>query len=299
MSRKLALIPRLVTTVAMCGGFTSASMAAVPGTSGSSVLPQPGTSPVVAVVNGEAITLRTVMVMAWRMSQMRPKDPPVTQARALEQLIDLHLQAKHAQSLGVDTLPSVTEVLAISRMETMAKGLAEIKREVQAAPTDAQVRAYFEQNPELFTRRKIFALQELLVERSPWADAEFEKQVQTSTSMKALTEALDKVGGTYKLNTVTQTAENLPLDALRHVAAAPEGKPQWRLTSSGAVSVYVVVSSSLQPLAFEAAAPLIKLFLTNKRSMDASAQTIEDLRKKATIERRPLPAPNGDFSFGP
>lgn len=299
MSPKLALLPRLVTAVAMCGGFSSASMAAVPGTSGHSVLPQPGSSPVVAVVNGEAITLRTVMVMAWRMSQMRPKDPPVTQARALEQLIDLHLQAKHAQSLGVDTLPSVSEVLAISRMETLAKGLAEIKREVQVAPSDAQVKDYFDQNPALFSNRKIYVLQELLLERPTLGQAELQKQVQSSKSMKALTDALDKTGSTYKLSTVTQAAENLPLEALREVAAALEGKPQWRLASSGSVGIYVVVSSFLQPLDFDAAAPLIKLFLTNKQSMDASAQTVEVLRQKATIERRPLPAPDGDFTFKP
>lgn len=299
MQRKLALMPRFVTAVAIGCGVCAAPMAAVPGIGSAAMLPQPGSSPVVAVVNGEAITLRTVMVMAWRMSQMRPKDPPVSQAQALEQLIDLHLQAKHAQSLGLDTLPSVAEVLAISRMETLAKGMAEIKREVQAVPTDAQVKDYFDQNPALFSNRKIYVLQELLLERPSLSQAELQKQVQASKTLKALTDALDKTGSTYKLNKVTQAAENLPLEALREVAAAPEGKPQWRLSASGAAGVYVVVSSTLQPLAFEAAAPLIKLFLTNKRSMDDSAQTIETLRKQATIERRPLPAPDGDFTFKP
>jgi EpsD family peptidyl-prolyl cis-trans isomerase len=258
----------------------------------------PTANPIVATVDGEPITLQTVQAMAWRMAQLRPKEPPATQAQALEQLIDLKLQARQAQLQGVDTLPIVSEILAITRMDVLAKGLNDVKRQLQEPPTEAQVKDYYERSPELFSKRKIFALQELMVEKSPWPDAELQRQVNKAPTMKALTSAIEQAGGTYKINNVTQPAENLPLEALPEIASAPEGKPQWRRTSGGAGTIYAVMATRSQAKTMEEAAPLIRIFLSNKGWMDESARTVSDLRKRARIEHMPLPSPNGDSTLG-
>jgi EpsD family peptidyl-prolyl cis-trans isomerase len=252
----------------------------------------------VATVDGEPITLRTVQAMAWRMTQLRPKEPPATQAQALEQLIDLKLQARQAQLQGVDTLPIVNDLLDITRMDVLAKGLNDVKRQLQEQPTEAQVKDYYERSPELFSKRKLFAIQELIVEKSPWPDVELQRQVNQAPTMKALTSALDRVGGTYKINSVTQPAENLPLEALPELAAATEGKPHWRKSPTGVVSIYVVVAKQTQAKSLEEAAPLIRTFLSNKGWMDESARMLIEMRQKARIERKPLPSPNGDFTLG-
>jgi len=256
-------------------------------------------SPVVATVDGEPITLQSVQAMAWRLSQMRPQGPAVTQAQALEQLIDLKLQARQALAQKVDTLPIVAELMAITRMEVLAKGLNDVKRQLQAPPSDAQVKAYFEQHPALFSQRKVYTLQELMIEKSPWTEAVMQKLVATSPNLKALQKSLEEAGGVGKVATSTQAAENLPLDALPDIAAAPEGKPMWRRSPTGALSVYVVAASQLQPRTLEASAPLIRIFLSNKGWIDESARMLAEMRQKAHIERKPLPSPNGDFTFGP
>jgi EpsD family peptidyl-prolyl cis-trans isomerase len=258
----------------------------------------PAANPIVATVDGEPITLQTVQAMAWRMAQLRPKEPPATQAQALEQLIDLKLQARQAQLQGVDTLPIVSEILAITRMDVLAKGLNDVKRQLQEPPTEAQIKDYYERSPDLFSKRKVFALQELMVEKSPWPDAELQRQVNKAPTMKALTSALEQAGGTYKINSVTQPAENLPLDALPEIASAPEGKPQWRRSPGAAASIYVVMATRSQAKTMDEAAPLIRIFLSNKGWMDESAHMVSDLRQKARIERMPLPSPNGDFTLG-
>jgi EpsD family peptidyl-prolyl cis-trans isomerase len=258
----------------------------------------PVPSPVVATVDGEPITLQTVQAMLWRMSQGRPANAPVTQAQALEQLIDLKLQARQAQLQGVDALPIINELVAITRLEVLAKGLSDVKRQLQVQPTDEQVKDYYERSPHLFSQRKIFALQELVLEKTPLTEAALQSQVAKASDMKALTAAMDEAGVVYKLSAVTQPAENLPLDALPDIAAAPEGKPQWRRGLNGSASVFVVLASRSQPRSFEEAAPLIRLFLSNKSWMDESGRYVGELRQKALIERKPLPSPNGDFTFG-
>jgi peptidyl-prolyl cis-trans isomerase C len=281
-----------------CGAAALSWALSAQGALPSSLAPTPTASPVVAAVDGEPITLQAVQAMQWRMSQGRPAHAPVTQAQALEQLINLKLQARQAQQQGVDTLPIVSELLAITRMEVLAKGLNDVKRQLQAPPTDAQVRDYFERSPHLFIQRKLFALQELALETSPWSDAELQRQVAKASTMKALTTAMDEAGAVYKLNAVTQLAENLPLEALPDIAAAPEGKPQWRRTPQGGGSIFVVLSSRSQPRSFEEAAPLIRTFLSNKTWMDESARYVGELRQKARIERKPEPSPHGEFTFG-
>jgi EpsD family peptidyl-prolyl cis-trans isomerase len=264
--------------------------------------PPPAPSPVVATVDGESITLQRLQVMAWRLSQRQPKGPPVSQQEALEQLINLQLQARQAQLQGVDTLPAVADMLAITQMEVLAKGLSDIKRQLQAPPSEAQVKAYYEKTPELFSRRKIYVLQELQLEQSPWSPAELKRQVAKAETMKALSTALEQAGATVKLNNVTQAAENLPMEALPDIAAAPEGKPQWRTLSNGAGLIYVVLASRAQTRSYEEAAPLIRLFLSNKEWMEQTERSVAEMRDKARIERKPLPPnpePNGSFTFGP
>ncbi len=264
--------------------------------------PPPAPSPVVATVDGEPITLQRLQVMAWRMSQRQPKGPPVSQQEALEQLINLQLQARQAQLQGVDTTPAVAELLAITQMEVLARGLSDVKRQLQVPPSEAQVKAYYDKTPELFSRRKIYALQELQLEQSPWSPAELTRQVAKAETMKALSTALEQAGATVKLNNVTQPAENLPMEALPDIAAAPEGKPQWRALSNGGGLIYVVVASRAQTKSYEEAAPLIRLFLSNKEWMEQTERSVAEMRDKARIERKQLPPssdPNDSFTFGP
>jgi EpsD family peptidyl-prolyl cis-trans isomerase len=292
LARAMCLVP--------CLWGLSAPHAAVPAPVKSG--PPPTPSPVVATVDGEPITLQRLQVMAWRLSQRQPKGPPVSQQEALEQLINLQLQARQAQLQGVDTVPAVAELLAITQMEVLAKGLSDIKRQLQVPPTEAQVKAYYDRTPELFSRRRIYALQELQLEQSPWSPAELKRQVAKAESMKALSTALEQAGATVKLNHVTQSAENLPLEALPDIAAAPEGKPQWRALPNGGGLIYVVVASRTQTRTLEEAAPLIRLFLSNKDWMEQTERAVAEMREKAHIERKPLPPnpePHGSFTFGP
>jgi EpsD family peptidyl-prolyl cis-trans isomerase len=296
LGHMMARICRAPAWSAVTWGLTLSAHAALP--TNTTPAAAPAANPIVATVDGEPITLQTVQAMAWRMAQLRPKEAPATQAQALEQLIDLKLLARQAQLQGVDMLPIVSEMVAITRMDVLAKGLNDVKRQLQEQPTEAQIKDYYERSPDLFSKRKLFALQELMVEKSPWSDAELQRQVNKALTMKALTSALEQAGGTYKINNVTQPAENLPLDVLPEIASAPEGKPRWRRSSSGPGSIYVVVATRAQAKTLEEAAPLIRIFLSNKAWMDESARVVSEMRQKARIERKPLPSPNGDFTLG-
>jgi EpsD family peptidyl-prolyl cis-trans isomerase len=283
----------------MLWGLT-ALHAAVPTAGNKGALVQP--SPVLATVDGEPITLQRVQVMAWHMSQRQPNGPKVSQEQALEELINLQLQARQARQQGVDALYSVSELLAISQMEVLARGLSDVKRQLQVPPTEEEIKAYYEQNPELFSRRKLYVLQELVMDRSSLSAEDLKRQVAKADSMKALMASLEKSGATVKLNQITQAAENLPLEALPEIAAAPEGKPQWRSNANGAGLIYVVVASRSQPKSLEESAPLIRLFLLNKDWLAQSARFVKELRDKALIERNLQPAssaePQGSFTFG-
>ncbi len=255
-------------------------------------------SPVVATVDGQAITLNRVRMMAWRLSQQRPNEPPVTEAQALDQLIDLQLQAQQAQKQSIDSLPAIVELMAITRMEVLAGGLNDTKRQSQVQPDDAQIKAYYERNPDLFSRRKVFAIQELQVESSPWDEAEMRRQVGRAKDMKTISAALTESGAKLKANNATQAAENLPLEILPELSKATEGKPYLKRNAAGKSLVYAVVATRSEPKTLAEATLAIKLFLSNKGWIDQSAKALSELKQKAHIERLPLPSSDG-FTFKP
>ena len=137
--KNVAYIFVIASIIAGCSSDTTA-----PGTP-----PQParavlGAPPgaTVAVVNGETLTEPMLSVFA-RGRGLDVADPTARQ-RALDALIENVLLAQDAHASGLAARPEVQAELALVALQQLAgRNLAEQRR--AAVPTDAQVRAYYDQ----------------------------------------------------------------------------------------------------------------------------------------------------------
>jgi len=265
----------------------SVAMASVP----SEVSPARPKAPlVVARVDGEPISATRLDMITWQAGVRQPGQPTLTQAQALDQAIDLQLQARQALMLGLDQHPRVQELIEIARQEVLARAYNDQARESVPEPTQQAINSYHDAHPELFSQRKVYMIQELILAPTTQSTPELRRLVGKATSMAALVDSLKKEGVDFKVNQVTQPAENLPLDQLRELAQAKEGKPYLKTRpGTSMVGIYVVMATRSEPRSRDAAQPMIKLFLTNTAHQARQAEALKALRQKARIERLEVP----------
>lgn len=246
---------------------------------------------VMARVDGEPISAARLDMIAWQANVRQPGQMPLTQAQALDQAIDLQLQARQALLLGLEQNPRVQELIEIARQEVLARAYNDQARASVPEPTQQAIDSYHDAHPELFSQRKVYMIQELILGPTTLPAPELRRLVAKATNMTALAESLKQEGVNFKPNQVTQPAENLPLDQLRELAQAKEGKPYLKTRPGTFITaVYAVMATRAAPLSRDAAQPMIKLFLTNTAHQARQAETLKALRQKARIERLEVPA---------
>ena len=117
--------------------------------------------------------------------------------------------------LGLEQNPRVQELIEIARQEVLARAYNDQARASVPEPTQQAMDSYHDAHPELFSQRKVYMIQELILAPTTLPAPELRRLVAKATSMTALAESLKKEGVNFKPNQVTQPAENLPLDQLR------------------------------------------------------------------------------------
>ena len=129
----------LTSVISACSGEKAASPAA-PAPPKAVLLTPPGQA--VAVINGE--TISEPMLSVFAAGRGLDASNPAARQRALDALVENVLLAQDAHARGLGARPEVQAEVALVGVQQLAgRNLAELRREL--APTDEQVRAYYDQ----------------------------------------------------------------------------------------------------------------------------------------------------------
>ena len=161
--------------------LVSACASEEPGPDGSAaVLAGAPDGPVVATVNGEAVTMQVLEAFA-RGRKLDPANPE-QHAQALEQLIETVLLAQDARAAGLPGQPEVQAELALARALLLSgRRLDAFRDEIQIG--DAELQAYYQQevdragNVEVHLQHMLFASEDAALEaagRALQPDADFD-----------------------------------------------------------------------------------------------------------------------------
>ena len=227
----------------------------------------------VARVNGSEISIRQMRGVA-----------PTGAAQALEKVIDRELLVQKALADKLDRDPEVLESIDNARRQVLAQ--AYLDRSVASAAagsTRDEIRGFYTENPARFAQRRIYRLRELVVS----APAEMIEVLRAET---ARARDLDEIAAwlrtrnaKYRIEAVTQPAEQLPLAFLPQLARMKPGEIALFATPSGAAALQLVRADDA-PLTEQQAAPLIEQFLAGRRRLEGAAAELKRLRELATIE---------------
>ena len=257
-----------------------------------------GTKPatqVAAKVGSEEISVHQINFVLSRANttNVTPESAQLLRLEVLEKLIDQQLAVDQALEKKLDRTPEVVTQLEAARREVLSRAYVQQLAGALAKPTTEEAQKYFTDNPQLFSERRVFNLQEILVPAAAGREVseQLKAQVDAGKSMDDIAAWLRSRNVRFGGNSATRAAEQIPLELLKTVHALKDGQTTLVSNAQG-FTVLRVASSQSAPVAEAAALPRIQQFLTNQRGSEAVTQAIKDLRAKTTVTYM------GDFAPG-
>src|SRR6186713_2531468 len=120
-----------------------------------------------AKVNKEEITVSQINQVLAQQRAISADQAASANGVILERLIDQELALQKASDQKLDRDPRVMQAIESSRREIIARAYLEKIGEGAPKPAPADVQAYYDKHPALFSNRRIYNLQEIDLEATP------------------------------------------------------------------------------------------------------------------------------------
>jgi EpsD family peptidyl-prolyl cis-trans isomerase len=204
--------------------------------------------------------------------------------RALRTLVNRQLLVQEAVDLKLDRDPAVVGAIESARADILAQAVVSRVITPQAKPTDEEVRKYYNDNPDLFARRRLYRLQEISVSAAP-------DDVKEILAVAGRLHSLQEIGTylrdrkiSFGVDSGVRSAEQLPLAIVPKIANLRVGQVLAYVPAEGRLNVIEILASDLQPVDDKKAAPVIELYLTNSKRDKLVNEEVSRLEKAAKIE---------------
>jgi EpsD family peptidyl-prolyl cis-trans isomerase len=243
-------------------------------------------SQVAARVNSDEITVHQVnAILPNARAASAPGGDASVKREALERLVEQELARQQAVLHKLDRSPQVVQAIEAARSQILARAyLEQVAAKRAAAPTAEEVRNHYVQHSELFSERRLYALDEISFARREDLAVELPPRLAKGHSLEQVADWLRSRQVAYTANRIGRAAEDIPLVMLERIKGMSEGEIQLMDSGSGRVSVVRLVGSKLAPIDEAAAAPRIERFIANQRAGQSIAEELKRLRAHAKIE---------------
>ena len=236
-----------------------------------------------ARVDGTEITVHQINYRLQRERGLKPDQMDAASRKVLEQLIDEQLIVEKAEKVKMDELPEAQQALLAARREVLSRAYVEQSVSNVAAPTDAAMHAYFDDNDALFSHRRVYTLQEYLGKVAQDKIPELRAMVEGGKSTAEIEAWFKAQNAPFRGQSSTHPAEQIPLNSLKALAATQDG--HGLVVSAGdQVHVTYITSSVDAPVSFDKARPAIGQFLAVANRRQVTESNMAALKTAAAIE---------------
>ena len=255
-------------------------------------------TPAAVVVNGEALSAAELKFKLSQYDHLPAERKSALAADLLKSMIDTELLRQAAIKEKLDTDEIIRARIASTTRLILANAYLEKQSAAIAKPSESEIKTYFDQHPELYSDRKIYDLEELMI-KVLQADA---------TEVKA------KLGDGKNYNDfVAWLGQKKLLNNSQHLSAAAEDMREEilgklknlkagdviALDGKDQLSVIRVNGVESQPIPFEKARPIIEDKLYKRRKTEGMDNMFKQLREQAKIEYVAPYTENGIVSVKP
>ena len=242
-----------------------------------------GASQTAAKVNKEEITVHQINFLLQQQRNLRPENTEAASRQVLERLIDQELATQKASDLKLDRDPRVVQQMEAAKREIIARAYVDKIGEAAAKPTAEEIKKYYADKPALFRERRIYNLQEIVIEAKPEQIEGLRAKLGGTKSINEFVDYLKANDFRFAGNQAVRAAEQLPLASLDGFAKLKDGQSVFQPTPTGA-QVIVLAGSRSQAIDLERAKPAIEQYLLNERRRQLIERDLKEMRSIARIE---------------
>jgi EpsD family peptidyl-prolyl cis-trans isomerase len=275
MMKKIALIvPALMLVMAGCSKHEDASK---------------GGSQVVAKVNGSEITVHQLNFALSKVGKLDQSQVKAASEKVLQQMVDLELFKQKAIDAKLDRDPNVLQVLEATRQQVLAQAYMQKVASKQAAPSEDDIKKFYDTHPELFSERNVYVIQEFAVKDGNERSSEIEAGINAAKTGDDIAKWLKDNNYIFSANASRKAAEQLPLELLKKMNTLKAGDTLV-VKSPQALVLLFLAKVDRQPVDLDKAKPVIQQFLVNSNQQTLIKNEVAALHKEAKVEFY------GDFS---
>jgi EpsD family peptidyl-prolyl cis-trans isomerase len=240
-------------------------------------------APVAAKVNGDEISVAQIDAAIQHLGKIPEDKVKEVGDKALNALVDQELLVQKAIADKLDQNPSVMQAIDAARRQILAQSYVQSKTKDMAKPTDAEISAFYDKHPELFSDRRIYRIQEINIQDATDKADQIRSQLKASKNLDNFVQWLKAQN--YKFNgaQAERSAEQLPSSLAIQLMNVKPGQAIIA-NNNGAIVVMVVMAVASQPVTADKAKPAIERLLVTQKQKEFAENEIKTLRSTAKIE---------------
>lgn len=238
-----------------------------------------------ALVNGRVVPSELVKLEVAKLGQVPAGKAQPLANQVLKAEIDQELLAQEAVKAGLGDRADVKLKLDAARRQILAQSELEELTKGASKPTAAEIEAYFDANPELFARRKIFKLIDLVIETTPDNAGKVHELMSKAADINKLVAMLKQEGVVIKGGQIQKPAEDLPNEMLSKLATMKNNQ-SITFEHGGKINILVLVDTQHAPVTLDKASPTIANYLINQDKSKMAETALSKIRSRANIEYR-------------
>lgn len=238
---------------------------------------------VVAKVNGDEITIHQVNAAMARLGKLDEARAKEASKQVLNSLIDQQLLIKKAAETKLERDPAVLQALEGAKRQILAEAYLGKMMQGVSKPSATEVRDYYAQHPEMFEQRRVYRIQEILLDGNPETIKTAQEKLNQGKSLRELAQWLQAEKIPFNANESVKPAEQIPPEMLPRIHALKVGQTAIVSTGKSALIMNLVAARD-QPVSEAQAKPAIESYLGNKKRNEFAQAEIKKMHDAAEIK---------------
>ena len=238
---------------------------------------------VAAKVNDDEISVHQINFVLQRTPGVTAERAPEIRREVLERLIDQELLVQKAKETRLDREADTLQRLEAARREVLSRAYLERVAAQVTKPDAAEVAKFYKENPQLFTERRIYRLNEIVLPGRPANWAQLSKELEPAKTAAEAAELLRKRGLDVSVSTNTaRGSEAIPLEVLPKFAALKVGDVAI-FPNGQQIVIAEIRAMQPAPLDEKQAGPAIEQFIVNRKRTEAVQAELKRVREAAKL----------------
>ena len=237
----------------------------------------------VAKVNGVEITMHQVNLMIKNAQNVTAENEVAVRQQLLDELINQQIIVEKATKESLDRSPEVIMAIEAAKKEILATAYLQKLVANSADVSSTEIKKYYTEHPGLFSKRRVYDLQDLGMEDNPELLPIIKAEVANQKSLLEISDFLKVKGIKFSESSYTRPAEQIPLNVLPALQNLNVGDTTV-LSDNNTIHVVHIVNAKEEPIDLEKATPFIKSFFVNTMGKEIIDKKLKQFRQEAKLE---------------